>query len=99
MSEHRASRLPHESSARITSKGQVTIPVAVRRALGLGPGDQLVFDLEPGLSRAQVRKAADFRALAGSVPVPKELEDADWGSIRSAAWAVQARHRKPDRRE
>jgi antitoxin PrlF len=87
-----------DSSARITSKGQVTIPIAVRRALGLGPGDQLVFELEPELSRAQVRKAAGFVALAGSVPVPKELADADWESIRGAAWAVQAARRELGRR-
>jgi AbrB family looped-hinge helix DNA binding protein len=82
------------SSARITSKGQVSIAIAVRRALGLGPGDQLVFEVEPELSRAQVRKVADFIALAGSVPVPRESADADWGSIRSVTWAVQACRRE-----
>jgi AbrB family looped-hinge helix DNA binding protein len=87
-----------ESSARITSKGQVTIPVAVRRALGLDPGDELLFEIEPELGRAQVRKAADFIDLAGSVPVPKELADADWESIRSAAWAVQAARQERGRR-
>ena len=29
--------------AKLTSKGQVTIPVAVRKALGLKQGDKLVF--------------------------------------------------------
>ncbi len=87
-----------DSSARITSKGQVTIPLAVRRALGLGPGDQLVFEIDPELSRAQVRKAADFVALAGSVPVPKELADANWGTIRSAAWALPAGRRELGRK-
>lgn len=83
-----------ESSARITSKGQVTIPVAIRRALGLDPGDELIFEIEPGLGRAQVRKAADFVALAGSVPVPPELAHADWESIRSAAWTAQTARRE-----
>jgi antitoxin PrlF len=87
-----------ESSARVTSKGQVTIPIAVRRALGLVAGDQLVFEIEPELSRAQVRKAADFIALAGAVPVPKELADADWENIRNSAWTAQAAQRELRRR-
>jgi AbrB family looped-hinge helix DNA binding protein len=76
--------------ARITSKGQLTIPVAVCRALGLGSGDRLVFEVEPEHSWARLRKAADFIALTGSVPVPKEMADADWGRVPSVAGAVQA---------
>jgi bifunctional DNA-binding transcriptional regulator/antitoxin component of YhaV-PrlF toxin-antitoxin module len=33
---------------RMTSKGQITVPVAIRYALGLGPGAVLVFGLEDG---------------------------------------------------
>ena len=32
-----------ERSARITSKGQVTIPADIRRALGVGDGDTVTF--------------------------------------------------------
>ena len=31
---------------RITSKGQVTVPVNIRRALGLKPRDRIAFSLE-----------------------------------------------------
>jgi len=31
--------------ATITSKGQVTIPAVVRRALGVGPRDKIVFEV------------------------------------------------------
>jgi AbrB family looped-hinge helix DNA binding protein len=31
---------------RVTSKGQVTIPLAVRRALGIGPGSEVEFELD-----------------------------------------------------
>jgi AbrB family looped-hinge helix DNA binding protein len=31
--------------AKITSKGQITVPLRVRRALGVKPGDRIVFDL------------------------------------------------------
>ena len=30
-------------TAKITSKGQITVPVRIRRALGVGAGDQLAF--------------------------------------------------------
>ncbi len=33
--------------AKITSKGQTTIPQEVRKALGAGPGDLLAWDLAP----------------------------------------------------
>jgi len=79
-------------AARITAKGQVTIPAPVRRALDLAIGDEVIFEMEPGpgAPHAQVRKAADFMAVAGSVPVPAEWADADWPSLREAAWSAQA---------
>lgn len=85
-----------EKTARITSKGQVTIPVAVRHALGLDSGDKLVFEVDPRHRLARVRKAADFLELAGSVPVPEEWTGADWETIREAAWAVHAAGKKPE---
>ena len=33
------------SKAKITSKGQLTLPIAVRRTLGVGPGDTLTFEV------------------------------------------------------
>ncbi|GAV24460.1 Transcriptional regulator, AbrB family [Carboxydothermus islandicus] len=32
--------------AKLTSKGQITIPVAVRRKFNLQPGDELIFDFD-----------------------------------------------------
>lgn len=57
-------------AAKITSKGQVTIPKAVRETMGLEPGDYLVF--EPEDDRIIVRRAAlppteDFEALADRI--------------------------------
>ena len=55
-----------EGITRITSKGQVTVPVAIRRALGLKPRDRLAFTLEDG--HATLRKAESIvDKLAGSV--------------------------------
>ena len=57
----------NETTTRITSKGQVTVPVAIRRALGLKPRDRLAFTLEDGV--ATLRKAESIvDKLYGSVP-------------------------------
>ena len=34
--------------ARLTSKGQITVPVALRRQFDLEPGDEILFQIEPG---------------------------------------------------
>ena len=60
-----------EATARITSKGQITIPKAVRDALGVVEGDMLVFRVEGG--RAIVAATVDLIDLAGSVSVPVEV--------------------------
>lgn len=45
------------SIAKITSKGQTTIPHAVRDALDVRPGDSIVWEVGPG-KVARVRKVA-----------------------------------------
>ncbi|MFU8889980.1 MAG: AbrB/MazE/SpoVT family DNA-binding domain-containing protein, partial [Trueperaceae bacterium] len=37
-------------TATMTSKGQVTVPVEVRRRLGLRQGDRVAFDVEDGVA-------------------------------------------------
>jgi AbrB family looped-hinge helix DNA binding protein len=59
-------------TAKVTSKGQVTIPKAVRESLGVAAGDQLSFEVEDG--GVLVRAVPDFIELAGSVPLPPRLE-------------------------
>jgi len=57
------------SRATITSKGQITIPVAVRRQLGLRKGDQVEFEIHDGT--ATLRRAPSpgdpFAAYAGAL--------------------------------
>ena len=53
---------------RLTSKGQVTVPVAVRYALGLAPGDEVVFAVEDG--RGVFRRATALDDLRGRFPGP-----------------------------
>lgn len=60
----------------ITSKGQVTIPKAVREALGLRPNDKVRFSLENG--HVVLRKAYPSLAeVVGSLPaLGMPIEDA-----------------------
>ena len=52
-----------EKKARVTSKGQVTIPAEIRRALRVGKGDMLVFEADSeGVRLRPVREEADVFA-------------------------------------
>ena len=70
--------------ARLTSKGQLTIPKDVRDALGLRAGDRVFFTVRDGA--AVLAKVPDFLELAGSVPVPPELSGKSWTEIREETW-------------
>jgi len=55
--------------ATVTSKGQITIPVQVRKALGLEAGDRLVFELRDDGLRVRAlhrRKASELRGSVRS---------------------------------
>ena len=52
--------------ARITSKGQITVPHEIRRALGVGPGDRLEFEKKGNLVRVRVvRTESPFEKYRG----------------------------------
>lgn len=50
---------------RVTSKGQVTIPIEIRRALDIGPETELVFDVVDGSVR--IRKLRGNAERGGRV--------------------------------
>lgn len=57
-------RLPKH--AKITSKGQITVPLAIRRALGVRPGDVLLFEEdEAGVRVRPVRTESPFAKYRG----------------------------------
>lgn len=74
--------------AKVTSKGQITLPKSVRDALGLKAGDRVLFRVHP--KRAILAKVPDFLTLAGSVPVPASKRGAAWPEIRRATWRKRA---------
>jgi antitoxin PrlF len=55
-----------EKQARITSKGQITMPREVRRALGVGPGDKVLFESDgDGVRVRPVRAQSPFAKYRG----------------------------------
>lgn len=66
-------------SARLSSKGQVTIPRSVRQALALEEGDRVVFRVEG--DRAVLARSPDLLALAGSVSVPAAKRGTPWNEV------------------
>jgi antitoxin PrlF len=68
-----------EISARLSSKGQVTVPRAVREALALTEGDRVVFRVEG--RRAVLARTPDLLALAGSISVPAAKRGTPWAEV------------------
>lgn len=52
---------------RVTSKGQVTIPLPIRRALGIEPGSDVRFELDGDGARVVIDGAAAEAAIAGMI--------------------------------
>ncbi|HMC49288.1 MAG TPA: AbrB/MazE/SpoVT family DNA-binding domain-containing protein [Solirubrobacterales bacterium] len=79
-------------AAKMTSKGQITVPKAVRERLELEPGDQVLFRLHG--DRAVLARTPNFLDLAGVVPVPPEKRGASWDQIRREAWRARGERLK-----
>lgn len=63
--------------ATVTSKGQITIPAAVRRQLGLERGDGLLFALEADGVRLQVLKRRRLTEFHGALPATRSYPGVD----------------------
>lgn len=75
--------------ATVTSKGQVTIPKAIRDRLNLEAGQKLIFEAHG--DSVQLSKPIDLLDLAGTVKTPKEIEGKPFDEIRAIARAARAR--------
>ena len=66
-------------SARVSSRGQITIPHAVREALSIREGDEVLFRVEG--QRAMIARSPDLIQLAGSVSVPAAKRGTPWDEV------------------
>ncbi len=57
--------------ARITSKGQITIPVEVRRKFNLKPGDDLIFEFDEKGIKLQAFKRRSLHEFYASLPATR----------------------------
>jgi len=84
------------SEARMTSKGQIAVPKAVRVRLNLKPGDRVLFIVEEDGAVRMRAANKDISSLRGILPPPKRkatIEEIE----ASIAKAAVARHLGHDR--
>jgi len=73
------------SKATLSSKGQLTLPVEVRRAMRMEKGDRVVFEVRSdGVLMRKALRASDLIGVLPPLPV-------DWKTARRQAWAERAR--------
>ena len=66
-------------AAKVTSKGQVTVPKVVRDVLGIRDGDEVIFRVEG--NRAVLARTPNFLDLAGTVNVPAAKRNVAWDEV------------------
>ena len=81
-----------EIAAKMSSKGQITVPKAVRDALGIGEGDNVVFRVEG--NRAVLARTPDFLLLAGTIKVPAARRNAAWDDVIRKARSTRSAVRR-----
>jgi len=81
-----------EVSARLSSKGQITVPRAVREALALEEGDRLVFRVDG--QRAILARTPDLLSLARSVSVPAAKRGTPWAEVLRQTRRARAADRR-----
>ena len=81
-----------DAAAKVTSKGQVTVPKVVRDALGIQEGDQVVFRVEG--NRAVLARTPDFLELAGTVDVPAAKRNVAWDDVIRRTRTARAADRR-----
>ena len=71
----------------VTQKGQITIPVAMRNALGIAPFERVQLRMGDGV--VEVTPVEDFLSMAGSIKPIKGRS-----ALKARAW-MEKNYRKP----
>jgi AbrB family looped-hinge helix DNA binding protein len=82
----------------VSSKGQIVLPAALRRRLGMGAGARLQITEEPdGLKLQVVRSVvtAEVSSLAGLIKLPSRGVPRDLGSFDPASMLSRSKVRQP----
>lgn len=76
--------------SRISSKGQITLPKSIRETLGLGLGEEVVFEVRGSEVLLKPRRKVPIEDLRGrlksEVPFPGEAEERQ---AREGVWAQE----------
>ncbi|GAA6756797.1 AbrB/MazE/SpoVT family DNA-binding domain-containing protein [Thermus thalpophilus] len=73
--------------SKVSSKGQITLPKAVREALGLQPGEEVIFELREEGALIRPRRRVPLEALVGSLRKRPYPGDEAERRAREVAWA------------
>ena len=77
----------HSNETRLTEKGQVTIPLAIRRQLGLKPRDVVRFEMDQDGVRLI---PAASKVLASYGAVEPRARPEDWTAVRREVEVLMA---------
>jgi antitoxin PrlF len=79
-----------EYVATVTSKGQLTLPAAVRRQLGIDAGDRVTIVVEDENGARLRRVEHDVGSVRGLIATPPGLESQDFDELIEEAMADHA---------
>lgn len=89
------------AEAKITSKGQITLPSRVRDRLNVGPGDRVVFVEEQNgkiVVRSKSGTLGDMRGMLGRKAKPSSVTIERWvNEARSRNWPTNPKRRRKAR--
>lgn len=77
-----------DGAAKVSSRGQVTVPKTVRDALGIKDGDQVVFHVEDG--QALLARTPEGLDPAHVVEAPTAQCNAEWDDVVCTTRAARA---------
>ncbi|PJE63553.1 hypothetical protein COU89_02700 [Candidatus Roizmanbacteria bacterium CG10_big_fil_rev_8_21_14_0_10_45_7] len=72
-------------TVKISSKGQITLPIAIVKSLGLKRGDRLVVESKEGGTILMHQALTILNEISGSIPLPHRFRNKSLTEIRNIA--------------